>query len=352
MSFGTSRRGFIGAAAALTLAPAAAGAGVATPRTVEARRDKVWRLAALVREHYQDEEAATRLANALVRQLDAGAYDDASLPDAEFAARLTRDLRNVVDDKHMAVMSGMAGRQPNLTTDAGFALKINYGVQAVRRLPGNVGLIEINFFPSLGFRDALLDRYAAAMTLVRDTRALIVDVREHMGGEPETVAYFVSYFYDRAPFVVNRIRYRPSRVDAFSTTAAPRGGRYGERRPLYVLVSAQTFSGAEEFAYDLQATKRASIVGEVTGGGANPNEAFDLRDGFFAYVPNGAAVNPVTGTNWEGVGVQPDVSMPAARALEASQRLALDAALAQAIDDAERRSIREALEALAPSPNR
>ena len=336
-----SRRAFLGATAALACVP-----GRAFGQSAGKRRDVVAKLVDDVRRNYQDEAAAARLAAALQRGLDAGAYDDDATSEAAFAERLTRDLRAVVDDRHMAVMSGMVGKEPDITVDPAFALKLNYGVQSVRRLAGNVGLIELNFFPSPTFGDALFDRYAAAMTLVRDTRALIVDVREHMGGDPATVAYFASYFFDRAPFVINRIRYRAARVAAFATTATPRGIRYGERRPLLVLTSPRTFSGAEELAYDLQATRRARVVGEVTGGGANPNEAFDLGGGFVAYIPNGAAVNPVTGSNWEGVGVKPDVVVAAAKALVPTQRLALEAALDLAREDDERRSIREALDAL------
>jgi hypothetical protein len=342
MSLNTSRRRFLGAATALAASASTASLGQVSDK----RRRMVRQLSDIVRANYQDEAAANRLADALLRNLDARTYDDMSTSDKEFAARLTRDLRAVVDDKHMAVVNGMTGKEPDITVDPAFALKLNYGVQTVRRLSGNVGLIELNFAPNLKFGDALLDRYAAAMTLVRDTRALIVDVREHMGGEPATIVYFASYFYDRPAFVVNRIRYRPQRVDEFSTTATPRGGRYGERRPLFVLTSGRTFSGAEELAYDLQTTKRARIVGEVTGGGANPNEDFDLGDGFVAYIPNGAAVNPITGTNWEGAGVQPDVKIDAVKALDATRRLALEAVLTQAADDAEKQSIRDALNAL------
>lgn len=337
-----TRRDFLGAAVALALQPTPAFAQTLPQK----RKAMVRELADVVRKHYQDEATAVRLGDALLRNLDTGAYDDATIADAVFAERLTRDLRAVIDDKHMVVMSGMTGKEADITVDPAFAVKLNYGVQAVRRLPGNVGLIEVNFFPALKFGDPLLDRYAAAMALVKDTRALIVDVREHMGGDPATVAYFVSYFFERPSFVVNRIRYRPERIDEFATTAVPRGGRYGERRPMFVLTSANTFSGGEELAYDLQATRRARIVGEVTGGGANPNEAFELGDGFVAYVPNGAAINPITGTNWEGVGVAPDVKLDLAKAPADAQRMALEAALAQATDDADRASIRAALNAM------
>ena len=249
----------------------------------------------------------------------------------------------------MAVMGGMPGGHPEPSLDPDFALRQNYGVQAVRRLGGNVGLIELSFSPGLAFGDALYDRYAAAMALVRDTRALVLDLRQHMGGEPAAVAYFVSYFFEREPFVVNRIRYRNKPTEVFSTTAAPRGPRYGERRPVFVLMSKGSFSGAEEMAYDLQATKRAKVVGEVSGGGANPNQAYDLGGGFVAMIPNGAAINPVTGTNWEGVGVKPDVTTPAASALDTAHRLALEAALVQATAEPERQSIRQAIAGLQPA---
>ena len=338
-----SRRAFLRAGAALTLQSILMPA-MASP--ADKRSAIVRRLADGLRENYQDEATARRLAEAVLANLAKHAYDDASMSDAAFAERLTQDLRAVVDDKHLNVASGMAGKEADITVDPVFWLRQNYGVQEVRRLTGNVGLIELNFSPSFKVGDAVAERYAAAMALVRDTRALVIDLRRHFGGDPPTVAYFVSYFFDRPAFVVNRIRYRPAGIKDFTTTAAPRGTRYGERRPLFVLTSQDTFSGGEEIAYDLQATKRARIVGEVTGGGANPNRDFDLGDGFVAYVPNGAAVNPVTGTNWEGTGVQPDVKMPAAKALEAAHRLALQAALEQATDDSDRKSIRDALKEL------
>ncbi|HEY2628912.1 MAG TPA: S41 family peptidase [Usitatibacter sp.] len=342
MTTASSRRAFLHAGVALALQSAAT---LVRGSDAGKRAAIVHRLAKALRENYHDEAAAGRLADAVLHNLDARAYDDASMPDQAFADRLTVDLRAIVDDKHMAVMSGMSGKEPDINIDPVFALRQNYGVQEVRRLSGNVGLIELNYSPSLKLGDPLLQRYAAAMALVADTRALILDLRRHFGGDPPTIAYFLSYFFDRPAFVVNRIRYRPARLAEFSTTAHPRGKRYGEQRPLFVLTAPETFSGGEEIAYDLQATQRARVVGEVTGGGANPNEAFELGDGFVAYVPNGAARNPITGTNWERTGLQPDVKVAAAKALDVALRLALEAVLEQATDEAERQSIRDALKA-------
>src|SRR5262249_52418714 len=97
---------------------------------------------------------------------------------------------------------------------------------------------------------------------------------------------------------------------------------YGDR-PLYVLTGEATFSAAEECAYDLQALKRATLVGEVTGGGANPNELVPLSLGFMMSVAIGKVENAVTHGNWEGVGVKPDVAVPDARALKTAHVMAL-----------------------------
>jgi Peptidase family S41/N-terminal domain of Peptidase_S41 in eukaryotic IRBP len=336
---GVSRRTLVGFAMAALAAPTARAADASERRAV-ARR-----LAEVVRREYQDPASAEAMADAIGARLSRGAYD-AALGDDAFAATLTADLRAVTPDPHMAVMANVDAGAPKLSADPVYSLRQNYGVQGVRRLGGNVGVIELNFAPHLGFADAILERYAAAMALVRDTRALIVDLRAHIGGEPATIAYFVSYFFERAPFVVNRIRYRNQPTVDYSTVAVPRGPKYGETRPVFVLTSARTFSAGEELAYDLQSTGRARVVGSRTGGGAHPDQAFDIGRGFAAFIPIGAAVNPVTGGNWERVGVKPDSEVEAGKALDVAWRLALEAARAQAESVDERKSIDQAIAAL------
>ena len=339
MTGGVSRRTVVGFAMAIATASTARAADSTE------RREVARRLAEVVRREYQDPASAESMADAIGARLSGGAYDIALTDDA-FAATLTADLRAVTPDPHMAVMANLDVGAPRLSADPVYSLRQNYGVQGVRRLGGNVGVIELNFAPNLGFADAVLERYAAAMTLVRDTRALIVDLRAHIGGEPGTVAYFVSYFFERAPFVVNRIRYRNKPTVDHYTVAVPRGPKYGEKRPVFVLTSARTFSAGEELAYDLQATGRARVVGSRTGGGAHPDQAFDIGRGFGAFIPIGTAVNPITGGNWERVGVKPDSEVEAGKALDVAWRLALEAARAQAGSADERKSIDQALAAL------
>jgi len=93
---------------------------------------------------------------------------------------------------------------------------------------------------------------------------------------------------------------------------------------VYVLTSARTFSGAEEFSYNLKSLKRATIVGETTGGGAHPVSGHRIDEHFMIGVPFARAINPITRTNWEGVGVEPDVKVPAADALATALKLIRD----------------------------
>jgi hypothetical protein len=138
------------------------------------------------------------------------------------------------------------------------------------------------------------------------------------------VALYVSYLTGGAPFVINTFHRRDGNVEEFATTELGELG-YGEDKPVFVLTSQQTFSGGEELAYDLQSLQRAVLVGEVTGGGANPARGVPLGDSFVAGIPFAHPVNPFTNANWEGVGVQPDLAAPAERAFD----VALDAARAR-----------------------
>ena len=59
--------------------------------------------------------------------------------------------------------------------------------------------------------------------------------------------------------------------------------------PVYVLTSNKTFSAAEEFTYNLKNLKRATIIGETTGGGAHPGGVMPVAERFNMFVPTGRA---------------------------------------------------------------
>jgi C-terminal processing protease CtpA/Prc len=168
------------------------------------------------------------------------------------------------------------------------------------------------------------------MTLLAHTDALIVDLRQNGGGDPEMIALITSYLFDQMTNLNNMYWRDGDRTQQFWTLPYVPGPRYGGNKPVYVLTSNDTFSGAEEFAYNLKNLKRATIIGEVTGGGAHPVGGFAIGPHVGARIPVGRAINPISGTNWEGTGVTPDIPVPQADALRTAQILALRHVLEQA----------------------
>jgi hypothetical protein len=279
---------------------------------------------------YVSAETARRMADALrAREQSYGAVTSAEA----FARALTDDLRAVSRDKHLRVTYSHApvppdregfGPPPRSAADVAFRRSINFGFEKLERLPGNIGYLELR-----GFDDAALagPTAAAAFTFLAETDALVIDLRRNPGGSGEMVALVASYLFD-GPTHLNTIAWRETgRNEESWTKADVPGRRYGQTKPVYVLTSDRTFSAAEEFAYDLQTQKRATVVGATTGGGAHAGGTRRLDDHFEMWVPAGRAVNPVTKTNWEGVGVAPDHAVPEADALRAAQVLALQALL-------------------------
>ncbi len=279
-------------------------------------------------------EKVADMRRALRTRAKQGAYDRISSAHA-FADTLTRDLQSVSRDKHLEVAyrsGGILDQPPDAEppaeeqrTRTEFARRVNYGLERVERMAGNVGYLEIRSFNFSA--EAVDSTLAAAMNFLARTDALIIDVRRNGGGEPAMVAAVCSYLMEPNK-LINKFYWRPQdRWDEFRT--GPVSGRhYGATRPVYVLTSDQTFSGAEEFAYDVQTQRRGEVVGDTTGGGAHPGGMRQVTEQFGVWVPSGRAVNPVTGTNWEGTGVRPDVPVPAHDAVRAAHLRALERLLA------------------------
>ena len=159
------------------------------------------------------------------------------------------------------------------------------------------------------------------MGLVANVDALVFDVRENGGGWPDMVSYVVSYLFANRTHLSDQWERKTNKTTEYWTTPDLPGKKL-IGKPVYVLTSKETFSGGEEFAYDLKTLKRATIVGETTGGGAHPTGPKRLDDHFGISVPVERSINPVTKTDWEGTGVEPDVKVPADKALERALELA------------------------------
>lgn len=289
------------------------GAAVAAqdPVAVDAARRSavVERIGALLSERYVFAERGAECAAKLSSRLAEGAYDGADRRDA-FARLLTEDLQQVTSDKHLRVR---ARRAPPAAGGGGSSAPA-HGVTRVEVLEGNVGYLELRHFaPAERSGDAV----AGAMAVLAGCDALIVDLRRNHGGSPTTIQLLCSYFFAE-PTHLNSFFWRgQEQVDQFWTFAHVPGKRMPDA-PIYVLTSGETFSAAEEFTYDLQQLGRATIVGETTGGGAHPGGLRAIDDAFEIWIPQGRAINPVSGGNWEGTGVVPDVAVPAEQALEAA----------------------------------
>jgi hypothetical protein len=287
-------------------------------------------LAALTR-YYVFPDVATRIAAAIHKHVAAKKYDALSSGRA-FAEALTTDLQAVSHDKHMRVRFSpepIPDRQPDGPPPPAEVERFrdgmkfwNAGYLKAERLDGNVGYLRLDEFAP---PDEAAPRAAAAMTLLADTGALIIDVRYNGGGHPAGVALLVSYLFAADDEQhINDIYWRPDNSTKQYWTAVDLSGKRYPKKPVYVLTSARTFSGAEEFAYDVQNLKRATLVGEVTGGGANPGGPEKVHAHFMVNVPRGRAISPVTKTNWEGTGVKPDVAVPADKALDTAYLAALN----------------------------
>ncbi|HEX5069358.1 MAG TPA: S41 family peptidase [Vicinamibacterales bacterium] len=277
-------------------------------------------------------DVAARVRVELEKKIRAGAYRD--IPDGQaLADALTGDLRTITADQHVRVgysrepfppmNEAPEPATPRTADDAQRRLAaVNYGFLKVERLPGNIGFLDLDFFAD---PDEGGDTAAAAMSFLAGTDALIVDLRFNGGGNSRMVALLASYLFDGDPRHLNDIvAPRENFLKQSWTLPHVAGRKFGGSKPVYILTSATTFSAAEEFAYDLQALRRATIVGEKTRGGANPSGRFRVSDHYAVMVPTAQAVNPHTKSNWEGTGVVPEIAVPSSDALRTAQISLLD----------------------------
>lgn len=272
---------------------------------------------------YFDIPLSQKIAAEINARVAAGRYHDAGTA-ANLAKRLTADFYALTKDQHISVaiarreggtaQSGSERR--NVPTTAGF--------RRSEIIAGNIGVLDMAFFMRpVEHRDAL----AAAMNTLQPADALILDMRENGGGSPGTVALLVSYLLDAPERPLFEIVARNGSRETYHTEPAP---TRNAKRPVYVLTSRRSFSGGEGLAFLLQDLKRATVIGEVTAGAANPGRPYPAGDLFDITVPNGQLLTSVTRRNWEGGGVTPDVAVPAAEAFRVAHLRAIDDLLATA----------------------
>ncbi len=245
----------------------------------------------------------------------------------QFAEKVTAELRRLCDDSHIRVRYAKEAHIEAAAEEVvreqndrrAHCEEMAFGIERVERLPSNIGYVDIREFVELSLAAPAV---SAAMTLVAKTKALILDLRNCVGGDPITVAWLASYLFDRRTQLSTFMLRDESKSEQFWTSEGVPGPKFGGAKPVYVLTANFTFSGAEQLAYDLQGCRRAKIVGEVTGGGAHACNLYWLDPHFNLLLPECRPVNPVTGSNWEKVGVKPDVLTTQAAAFDEAVRLA------------------------------
>lgn len=307
---------------AVLIAPAAAGQA-AMPLDKAGVAEVVEAAAKAMESRYVFPEVGAKMA-ALVRQnLRAGAYD-AIGDETSLNRRLTADLRSVSKDKHIGLMIAPAAEGSDAGPPMDEMKARNFGFVKAEALPGGVGYLRFDVFLDLPEARQVA---AGALAFLANSRALIFDLRSNGGGSPAMIRYITSSLFAERTHLNDMVN-RDGAVEEQYWTFGPDEAseapptRFDLTMPVFVLTSRRTFSGAEEFSYSLKNLGRATIVGETTGGGAHPIDMARLNGRLALRVPYMRARNPITGANWEGAGVKPDVDTPADQALDKALDLA------------------------------
>lgn len=284
---------------------------------------------ARLNEFYVSPDVATQMAEAVRARQKRGEYDSVTDGDA-FARMLTENLQAVSHDKHLRVDFSPAPlpEQPASATPSPEALasyrkqmeRSNCGFDKVEILPGDIGYIKFDMFAD---PDICGPTAIAAMNFIENSDAVIFDLRGNGGGDPKMIALICTYLFAEPTHLNDTWERKSGETQQYWTLSYVPGKRL-DTQPVYVLTSRRTFSGAEEFSYDLQNLKRGTIVGETTGGGAHLVRGERIDAHFMIGVPFAKAINPISKTNWEGTGVVPDVKVPADDALSTAEKLAAE----------------------------
>ncbi len=221
-----------------------------------------------------------------------------------FCRAITIQIRQHTNDLHLGLIPVPQDQTTQYSSDP-------ENIQKVEILEGNIGLIAIESFEDVQQAAPI---FAAAMQLVAHTRALIVDVRKHKGGDAQTTALMEGFFFEQSIHTSTFWTRNDTQGNQTWTPTYLPAPRYLERE-VVVLTSRRTASAAEDFAYVLKHLARAYLIGERTYGAAHPGGMVQLHPMVQIFIPTGRPVVQSTGSNWEGVGVKPDLDVPAEEAL-------------------------------------
>ncbi|MFB6456383.1 S41 family peptidase [Chitinophaga sp. Hz27] len=289
------------------------------PFNAATKQSVVKRLQDSLQANYICLDTARRMSDYIGERLQSGAYNKINTP-MEFAQILTTDLYHIYQDGHLAIKYDPRVEAPQDTSAAMPPIEVipddsyrNWGFKKVEILYGNVGYIMLNQFADTTAEGLATVR--AVFNVLRHTDAIILDLRNNGGGAPEMVQYICSFFLPPNTHLNDLYDRRNKHTEHYYTSLTDTSHHF-LNVPLYILTSQRTYSAAEECSYNLQSQKRATIVGGTTGGGAHLVDGFRLGDGFIGNIPFASAINAVTHTSWEHIGVQPDIKVAEQTALQ------------------------------------
>jgi hypothetical protein len=307
-------------------------------------------MAQLIEEKYVFPDVARKMAEGIRNRYENKEYDPITmLP--EFLRQLTKDLRSINNDAHLGVLPRRGPIMEGVSQEEMYkAIFIkrgpfqNYGFKKAERFLGNVGCIVLDEFSyvemdgeNVGGETAI-----AAMQVLSNSDALIIDLRDNFGGREEMALLLLDYFFDKPVHLLDN-HYRGREEKEIWTPGEKAGSRLA-KIPLYVLTSRHTVSGGEMFAYVLKNRKRATIIGEKTRGSAHRTHLFSLKSAKIDIaIPVGTTIDPKTGTDWEGKGVEPDIDVPSAKAMAVAYKKALETIMQSDVDRSERYEMEWAL---------
>ncbi|KAL5341945.1 ClpP/crotonase-like domain-containing protein [Aspergillus crustosus] len=280
------------------------------------------RIIKAIETYYLDREATVNIATTLRASLSRGVYDEITDRDT-FAAIISTDMQRLTGDQHFRCLYGVPPDEPSGQVQLERLERSNYGFGKINILPGNIVSVEIKSFVPIEW-NGVRGRIDAIMPSIADANALIIDLRHNRGGDPKTVAFIASYLLGNEPTTwLKFISSADGEVEDICTQHPAPAKRVGPDKPIFAVTSSATISGGEDLSYGLQALKRATIVGETTAGAANLPRSCVLGNLFTLFVPHRRPVHPLTGGNWEGGGVVPDIAVAAVEAFNVAYELAM-----------------------------
>lgn len=283
----------------------------------------------LLREIYFDETNIGKFENILMKHIQNNDFHNKK--DYEIANIIYDIINETIHDKHISFSPNT--KQDSKKHTATFYKKLYY----VKIIKNDIGYIKFDEFIDFGLNklskqkdfDELSRRKMnivfsiinTAFNKIKQCKYIIFDLRNNHGGCEQIVKLMLSYILHKKT-LLNKLYYKNHirKIVTYDLQQLQEMSGVTNIPTLYnndivVLVSKNTFSAGEEFAYDLQSLKRATIIGEKTGGGANGGDYFIVNKYMKMFIPFYKTVNNITRTNWNNIGVIPDIVCPSTNAL-------------------------------------